>query len=289
MDFLYLIVLPLLACLKVTAQGRVSKSNGDDLAGVFKYNTILFGFGTLIMAALYLRELPNPKVLIAGLIYAVVYVSFQVFLMLAFKAGSVGLTSTINNFNIAFAVLVGIFVYHEPTSWNKIVGLVLLVAPFILLAKGGSNEKINWKWLIFTILAFVSSGASNATLVVCAHNRFTENESHHVVVFGYIFATILSFILFLVLKKDNNNELSTRDKRMNVAKLFVAAVGMGVYNVLIIDALRKIEAQILYPVVNVSIIIIMLVVDRILFKHKITKRQIVGICIAAVCIVLLNI
>lgn len=278
----------MLASLKVAVQGKLTRNNNAGLSGLCRINAAVFGATAIIMAALFLRSAPTAGVLTAALLYGIFGVLFQLFYMMAFATGSIGATAAINNFGVVFSIIAGIFVYNEPISAFKIVGIVLMVIPFVLLPKRDGGGFGGGKWLLFSVIAVLSSGASNLLMLICSHNGFSVENSRQVVIFGYAAACLISLAIMNLLP-GSKIKCNAFGDRLFLLKTAGVAVPLGLYNVLLSSGLHYIPGSVLIPVVSVLSMSAILLIDLILFRQKLTVRQYIGLGMAVLCVVLLNI
>jgi len=277
----------MLACTKVAIQGKLTRNNKAGIAGLCRINAAVFACTFLVMSILFFRAVPPREVLIAALLYGILSTSFQTFYMLAFNSGSIGATAAINNFGVIFTILAGLLVYNEPVNLFKIAGIILMAVPFILLPKrGGGSGGI--KWLLFSVIAFISSGSCSLIMLVIAKNGFSVADSRMVVVFGYLVASIISSVIMNFLPGHDIKSGVFSDKLI-IPKLLGVALPLGLYNVLLSTGLHYLPGSVLVPVTSVLGMCAILLLDIVFFKQKLTVRQYIGLGFAVVCVLLLNI
>lgn len=280
----YFIALPLLAAVKVNIQGYFSKGRTKTLSAVFSLNALIFTAVALSLAALYLRAPFPAEVLLWGAVSGGISAAFQVSYTLAFRCGPVAPATIINNFNIILPLLTGVLCFGERMSALSLIGLVFLAVAFCLIPekKGG---KINGRWLIFTVAAFLASGTNNVLTLFFNRSSVAAYKEAYVIV-GYAFAALFCMGLSILFHRKGEETLRI-DARLLVGIVAIGVV-LGLYNRMLVFAAAEVAAVLLYPVINGLTIFWIALSDRILFRQKFARRQMVGMLCGLAAVILLN-
>lgn len=280
---IWLIILPLLAAMKVTVQGFVSRKKCVSVGDSFLLNAMIFAASVLVLFPLKFAGWPAAKILLPALFFGVCSTAFQCLYLAAFKAGPVGMTTVINNFNLLLPILYSACVFGETITRRRLGGVLLMAVSLILLPRQ-SKGKFHWKWLLLSLAALVAAGSNNTILLIVSRSNFNKYESDMVVVTGFAVAAVLSSLISLLFRKS----ISLKPDLPSVGGIAVCGVAIGLHNCLTIVSLKALPAIILYPIVNILTILLILLSDFVIYKEKLSKRQIVGIVLAAGAIILLN-
>jgi len=280
----YFLALPILATVKVNLQGYFSRGRTKTLSDVFSLNAMIFTALSVSMAALFLRGPFPAELILWGVASGLFSTLFQVSYTMAFRCGPVAPATIINNFNITLPLLVGVCLFGETVSVSGIIGLALLAVAFCLIPER-SEGKVNARWMIFTVLAFLGSGANNALMVIFARSAIAEHKQAYIVI-GYATAAVFCFVLSLLLHRRGEERFRPDGKLL--LGVCVIGVVLGLYNLMLVHAAAEVAAVVLYPVVNGLTIFWIALSDRIIFRQKSTPMQLVGMLIGAAAVILLN-
>lgn len=284
MQYLIVFLCALFACTKVTLQGNLSKGNIRNFTDSVLANCVIFAF-TFIVFSLSIRNGINISVLYYSVLFGVFCVSFQVFFALALKSGPFSVTCMLVNLNMVVPVIFSIIYYNEKVTIAKIVGIILcLIALFLNIKNDG--KKGNIKWFTYVFFAFFSTAGISIVQKIFAKSQY-GGELEQFIFLGYFIAFVLCFILFGVLqiiKKDRNFKMN----RKNVFFAFLIAAALGAFQFFYTYANSFIDAIILVPSVSGLATILQMLSGIIIFREKITTRQICSICVGILSVLLIS-
>lgn len=280
---IWIVVLPLLAASKVIIQGFISRNKCSVVGDSFLLNALIFGAAAIVLFLLKFSHSIPVKILLPAVLFGICNTAFQCLYLSAFKTGPVGMTTVINNFNLVFPILCGALLFNETITKQRFLGMLFMAVALVLLPRSDGG-KINWKWFMFSVLALVASGSTNTLLTVISHRSYTKYESDMIIVTGFVFASFLSLLISAFFRKNIHMKLNV----LYVGGILICGLFLGLFNCLTVVALKTLPAVILYPTVNVLTIIPIVFADYFIYKERISKRQIVGIFVAACSIFLMN-
>jgi len=296
MALFYLLAIPILATIKATVHGRVSKSRVNSASDVFLLNGLIFTLLTCIISAVFVRQLPTLPVLGFCLLRAALTVSFQVIYSLAFKSGPISLTTLLTNFNIVVALIYGVLVYDEKLSLLNFIGLLLCGGAFVLIPaqrKEAGGKGVNAKWLIFVVFCILTAGGNNILNMVFPRTQYAPYNDEYVA-FAYIFSAIICFVVYFARCHDGGTlggSLLTRsrDTTLAICGIIAVSTSLGFHSIISVRALATVDAVLLYPVTGVLGTIFTVLVDVFVNKQRFSLKQVIGIFAAALAVLLLNI
>lgn len=281
--YVFLILVPILSTTKVTIQGKLSRILVSDTRDAFLMNAVVFALSALWLASIYARSLPSAGTVLWALAFAVSNIAFQTVYLFAFKIGSVSLTSTICNFNALLPILMNILIYDGSFGLFTVIGMVAMAIALILIPRRDEtdNKKFSFKWLLLALLSLFFSGFNNCLITALSHQSFGDEKNLFTVV-SYLFSALFCFIGSLVIPKKEESRGSFRLTPLRFLGLLGIALSLGTYMVVLMKTLTWLSPSVVYSVANVTFIFLITVIDLILFREKLTKRQLVGIFFGAV-------
>lgn len=264
------------------------------LFDVFKINTlqaivinyvIALSFGLFSSnISLPVSEIPQQPWFIGAFCLGFLFISvFNVMGITAQKNG-LSVASVAGKMSVVIPIIVGIFIYKESIDFVKVIGILLaLIAVYLSSAKSDSSP-VKFKNLLFPLLLFVGSGCIDAGL------KFVETTYVSDGAVPMFLATIFgcAFILgtFVVITQMINGKFKFHWKNL------LGGIALGVPNYYSMEFLIKalqtkgLESSTLFTINNVSIVILTTVFALIFFKEKLIRKNLIGIGLAIISILL---
>lgn len=195
----------------------------------------------------------------------------------------VGLTNISSRASLVISVLFSYLIFHEQTP-NWIAIFMVLVSMFLVFGcksgtKGGRDVR-NW---LLPLTVFLCFGTTNFLLK--ALESLSGSASAHGGVMLFIFGTASLVCLISYFARGGFKKNPFQPKAV------VGGIILGLDNVactsLMLVALGRIEAVVFYPVYNVTIVLLSLIIGYAMFRERLTWIQFAGVILATVAIVLL--
>ena len=205
-----------------------------------------------------------------GILFGVVTALSSFFQMSALSQGPMHITLLITTSSMIIPTMSGVF-FGEKFSVYKLLAVIVLIG-FIYLSLGKSHGgTINKKWLLCVSLAFIFQGSIGVL------QKIHQSSEHKAELNAFLFvAFIISLIYSAVSSKKSYKELGFKRKHVLIA--VVCGVCMYIMNVVNLHLSGVLPSQLFFPLVNGSSIILSSLVSIFIFKEKISKEQIVGLC-----------
>jgi drug/metabolite transporter (DMT)-like permease len=180
----------------------------------------------------------------------------------------------------------------EEIRLNQIVGFVLLVvAAYIMCSYDISlNGKMSAGKITLLILCGVANGFTDFSQKLFVY-KIENGNTAEFNFYTYIFAALSLLAVFVALRIHGKRS-GAAEERVPIGKviLFVAimAVCLFLNSYFKTLAASSLDSAVLYPLNQGAALILSLLMAAIFFKEKITVRCIVGICLAFVALLIIN-
>lgn len=219
-----------------------------------------------------------------GIITGFGYLGCFLLLELNIRKNGVVLSSTFSKLGLLVPIFISIVFYHEIPSVVKIIGIILAIVAIILMNIEFKKKDINNKAFnimnLLLILLLLFGGLTDASTTIFEHNsNFGLKGLFLTMIFSS--ALVLSLVILLI----KHQSISYKDI------LFGIFIGIPNYfsSFFLLNALKSIDAIIVYPTYSVSTIVIITLVGVLFFKEKLKINEIIGMSIIIASIILLNI
>lgn len=298
MEWLLLVLSILLGAGKSVLSKSVNL-NGGGLKQTMKANTILFSFAFCFVGVFVffsVKEWNLPWLLVIA--YAVCVLFSQISLMKAVEWGSVAISSLFYSCGFMIPTIWGCIYFKEGINALHVVGVVLILISFICSVDRKKSEKFSMKWLIAALGGTFFSG-----LVGVIQKLFgTLANSYSLDLFLFVaFAMIIvlsaSTYCFCLVKdklKKDKKEVVVNDKTKKINKsalLFMVLLGvvMGGINKLNTYLAGVLPSVIMFPSTNGGVIVAAAIFSAVIFKEKLSKKQIFSISLGFIAIIIIAI
>ncbi len=277
-----------LCIVTMTVQNVFNKQyNLKHYCGTFKYALFSVFFALLFFVLTTEKISVEPQVLPYSLAFAVAYVSGTVCQLIAIKIGSLAITSLVSSYSLIIPTLYGLIFLKEPLGTFKLVGLIILAVSLFLVRtqseKAETKKKISLNWLIFVGIAFIGNGLCS-TIQNIQQRRFDGAQNGDFMVYALTIAFVSLAVIAAVFEREDFG------KFIKKGSFFAAATGIcnGATNLLVMICIATIASSIFFPLLSGSGLVITFLISTFIYKEKFIPRQLVGLGLGLVSIILLN-
>ncbi|MDY3927821.1 MAG: EamA family transporter [Clostridia bacterium] len=207
-----------------------------------------------------------------GVLFGIFTLLSNAYKVKALSLGPMHITILITTSSMIIPALSGVVLFGEAISISKITAMAMLIG-FIFLSVGekkDNNSKINKKWILSCLITFFSMGA------IGVMQKIHQSSPHKYELFGFLCCSFaLSFIYaFFASRK---SMLSIKKNTRVLLLVVISGICTFAMNLLNLKLSGIIPSQIFFPTVNGGSIILSSICSVVIFKEKITKRQLIGL------------
>lgn len=253
------------------------------------YATCLL-LGNLLLGRdhIFQADLPQQAWFYPALGMGVLFIT--VFSAMGFSARHAGasFTALASKMGLLMPVLTGVFLLGEPQRWNLIPGLLLTLVAIWLLTpqKPGETHEKGWTIIILP-LVFIGSGFVDTGLKLIQHHFLQggpaiDTARSTTLIFGSAF--VCGMLASLI----------GRETLLPGPREWLGGLVLGTVNYFSVYALLRalnsdgLPASVFFPVNNLGVVLLALLLSEFLYKEKPDPRQKAGIGISLLAILLLS-
>ena len=133
--------------------------------------------------------------------FAISYTAGVVGSVMAIASGPLSLTSLIVSFSLMLPTLYGLIFLNDPISIGLFPGLALLAASLFLINKRNKDVKINTKWVISVIFAFLGNGFCTISQKM-EQLAFDGGYKNEFMIIALVITAIICFVMMMVKERD---------------------------------------------------------------------------------------
>ena len=232
--------------------------------------------------------------ILLAVIFGLVTALQQITNFKALETGPWSYTSVLISLSTLIPALSGALFFNESIGVFQIIGMVLLVACFILSVDfSKSDKKANLTWLIYTLIAFLCTGAIGVMQKVHQTSEF-KNELNAFLIIAFAVSFVYS-LLFTIVHTKKTLLLADQEKT-NAMKIYkvipfvlmaIAGATVAVCNKLNLYLSGVMNTAVFFPLVNGGGLVLTTICAVTVFKEKLTLRQWIGLVVGTASVILL--
>ena len=292
-QFLLLLVISVLGCVKVTLQGSMSRKYVRHTQDGVWFNALLFAAIAVCLSLIFPLAAPDLSSVLYAAAAGTCVVVFQTSYALALGSGPVSLTTLIVNFSVLLSTGFGMVMFGDKLYLSQMVGVaVLIVSMFLSVEKSEKEQKSQRRWLALTLLALLGdSGISFAQrLFNATPSARVPNMDITFSVAMYLVASALAFGFYFWNTRRGMRVKSPIGFNWHVLVYAAAiAVMLSIYQKGMMLSIANIEGTFLYPTHTGLMSLIMTLIGIVFFHDRLSVRQKWSVACGILCVVLMNV
>lgn len=257
------------------------------------FQAIVFNYGTCVLTgSVMLGRLPLDSTTLQqpffrwAMAMGILFIS--VFNFIGFSSIKVGITITqsANRLSMVIPVAFSFFLYNEPISWIKILGIVLALGAVILVSVKPNPIKTKrlplWEYLLPVILFFSSGIIDTLTKYVQATFLVNESISNTYLISGFFTAFLIGISVLLY-------QYATGKRHFHY-RFLVSGILLGVPNYFSIYFLVKalqsgvLNSSAIIPINNIGVLFVVSLFGIFIFHEKLTRLNYLGLLLTLLAI-----
>ena len=262
--------------------------------GIYKINTLQTITFNYLFAAITGYFMMGNGITLSGLMEkdwfnytfftgAMFILTFFLFAQSSQKAG-VSITAVSSKMSVILPVAAGFIWFHDALTLYKVLGIVLGLASFYFIFNTGQKMRFNYHYTLLPLLLLIGNGI-NDTVVKFVQFNFLNGDENIFIEVVFIIAFLIGGFYLAILMILGKESLHLKSV---LSGFFLGAVNFfGAW--FFLKSMVIYEASFLFPVVNVSIVVLSSLVGLVIFKENLRRINVVGIIMAAVAILLISI
>lgn len=226
-----------------------------------------------------------PETLLYAVIYAFLLLCAQWFYTAALSHGSTALCSTVYALGFIIPTLAGALVWSEPFSVLDLVGLLCAISAVI--ASGTPRQKqatgLSKRNFLCLSVAMLASGGLGVMQKMQQRSAYAEQRASFLLT-AFLLAAVIS-VLFALFTKKSPASLSVRKGQLLVAPCI--GIFFGCCNLINVILAARLESAVLFPVLNIGVILLSIVGGALVFKEKTGRQELTVLLLGTISILLL--
>ena len=212
------IPLTLILSLAAALGGSIAKKYYTDkeptgISGGFVFNAVACLTAAVILLCWGGFGASSVFTIVLGVAFGAVTALQGITNIAALQVGPMSYTSVIISFSTLISSLSGVMFFDESLGWAQIVGMVLMLASFVLAAKNDVDEKkANLKWLFLCLIAFVATGGIGVMQKVHQSSEYRD-ELNAFLIIAFVSSAVLCAFFAALMKRRESRFADEKEKK----------------------------------------------------------------------------
>ena len=231
----------------------------------------------------------DAKLIIPALAFGLCYAAATVFVVFAFRCGSLVKTTLIVSYSLLVPTLAGVVILREALGITMLIGLVLVIVSVWLInyrkdTGEHSKERITLKWIIFVVIAFVSNGMCSTIQKLTPYFLGEDVNQNLYMIVALGFSTVALVVASFVTRETDLKLVL----RVGAPTSLLCGIFNGAVNYLIIYLNSYIAASVMFPALAAGGLVLIFPYSILVRHEKFTVAQWVGFVVGVLSVILLN-
>lgn len=271
-------------------QNVFSKRRARGMADHLAYTVI--SYSVAIIALLFFAKnwgALSGYTVILGIAYGAVTVISSLAYNVALSVGPLSYTVLINASSLIIPAFSGALFWGESFSALQIVGVGLMIFSFYLgMGWSSGGKKISRKWIVLAFVSFLCNGAVGV-MQKMHQSSPQKDELNEFLVIAFAVSLLVLMVSLLIVRLRGKKVVAFSAPAFKPVAMAASSGGiMAFINQSALYLSGVLPAIFFFPAYNGFRIFLTAIMDRFVFKERLTKRQVVGIGVGLVAILLLS-
>ena len=232
------------------------------------FNAVCMAFAlVLLLPVSTINGFPSIYTLVMGIAFGIVTVLSQHVFTLALQTGPLSFSTLFQSFSLVLPTLGGVVIWQESITPWQVIGLVLLVISFVLIANPKADASVTGRWLFYGVLSFLLSGVFGLI------QKFHQSSSHkheldEFLIVAFMTAALCFLLLFIRNRRLKGIPLSFSMKSKVLVMAALCGICLGACNKLSLYLIGVMPSVIFFPLVNGGNVVCSALVALIVFRER---------------------
>ncbi len=221
------------------------------------------------------------------LILGIIFISLFQLMALVSQRWGVSAVSVAVKMSLVIPVVFAIWRYHESLGIIKLSGIIAALLAVYFATRKPEKTKRDWRLAFLPLLLFLGSGFLDAFLAYNQNELVPEAESAYFSSQIFLMAGIMGVLWFAIAWARKRQQPQWRAIWGGIA-LGIPNYG-SIYFLLRALGSNNLGSSVIFPINNVGIVLLSVILGRLLFSEKISTINLAGIILAMLAIGLMTI
>lgn len=250
----------------------------------------LYTVGNSVSAAIFLALFGLTEISlftgVLGVVFGIVTALQMIFNLKALEYGPLAYTTVIISLSSLIPTLSGAIIWKERLQWAHVVGVLLMVGCLVLsVDMKQEQKKASLKWILWCMGAFVCTGLIG---IMQKWHQSTEyaSESGGFLVTAFLCSTVVALLMLLKEKKAEQS-LKPYLGWMPIVVMVFTGLSAAMNHKFNLYLSGVMDSAVFFPIANGGALVLTAAAAVILFRERLSKKQIIGIVLGIAAVIFL--
>ena len=213
---------------------------------------------------------------------------FVVFWIISVRRGAYVMLDVFLMLGVGVTIALCRIFFNEQISPNQYIGFFLLVIASAIMCSYSSSikNKITPKSFLTLLLCGIFNGLTDFSQKLFI-NYLPDGSVAVFNFYTYVFASVSLFVFYLIFNKKEN---ARNDAKSKIIFLYITVMAVCLFANSFFKTLaaKYIDSATLYPLSTGAALILSVLMASVFFKEKVTKKCVIGVVIAFISLIILN-
>lgn len=274
-----------------TARAVFSKKLGTlsgSRRGFYLTQAVLFAVAAAVLLTLNVRSIARPSqtAVLLAVAYGILTVLSQWMYTLSLTRCPVSVCAMVYSFGFILPTVFGTVVWREPVNAFKIVSILLCIGTIFLASGKSDASAAKPRGLPLPLIVAMLASGGLGIVQKLQQKSAASGETGMFLCLAFVLATLLSLLAALAARKDAAP--TARIAPALALPILIVGVCMAAANTANTLLAGLLPSAVIFPTVNVGVILASLALSALLLKEQPTRRQIAAFALGITAILLFN-
>lgn len=221
--------------------------------------------------------------IIYGMIFGIVTFLAQWCYTVALNKGPTSICAMIYAFGFIFPTVSGALFWNEPFGFTSVLGIAIVISSIIVSSFSGDKKgKTSNSFIIPNLIAMISAGTLGILQKIHQSSHDKGNLGAFLII-AFLLATVISFLIAIICDQKTEEKISIN------AIPILAGFCFGLVSMLNTLLAGRMSSAVLFPTLNIGVMMACFVAGIIIFKEKPSRPQIIAFGLGILAIIVLSI
>lgn len=199
------------------------------------------------------------------------------------QRSGVTVTSLSSKLSVVIPTAFGVVLFHEKLNFVATCGIVLSIVALCLVAGKGKEKKQEHSGWVLPVVIFFGTGIGDMLM------KFTERlnssgDMTFMIAFIYFIAMLFGVVIVVFDLIKGNSKWQWKNA--------LGGLALGLVNFLssycMWNGMRLFDNTLLFPIYNIGVVSVTTLAGLILFREKLTKKNLIGLAMVIIAVVLIT-
>lgn len=265
---------------------KIAKTVVNNYSDTLFYNLLLHGIGIVVMF-LYARTFSaHLTTILLAVLFGADSVLCCIMTVLALKNGPMALSALVGTAgSLLLSVILGTILFHETVAPIQVAGIALILIAMVPLTGAKTEGKLSMTWF-FCIGGQAFFGGMQGIIQKWQGASPYADEKPAFLLYTFLSCTMLVILWLIVRTHTGKGEKVTAPVKSLLPWALIAGLAESLVNIINLRLAIEVPAAIYFPINSGGYILLATAASALIFKEKLTKRQIAAFVIGFVAIFL---